>query len=152
MKVTTMSIIVMFLASALVLPVGMSYAQTNVTAVAPTFQTITNSAGGNHTMYHHGNYTGMYPGMNHTGMMYQSMNHTGMMSPGMNHTMSMPMTNAPAPKMMAPLEEVKSGVAPKSVTCEQGFSLILKAEDGSAACVDSSVAQVLVQRGWAVHS
>jgi hypothetical protein len=150
LKVTTMSIIVMFLASALVLPVGMSYAQTNVTAVAPTFQTITNSAGGNHTMYHHGNYTGMYPGMNHTGMMYSGMNHTGMMSPGMNHTMQM--TNMAAPKTLAPLDQVKSGVAPKDVQCKQGTTLILKAEDGSAACVDSAVAQVLVQRGWAVHS
>ncbi len=138
-----MSIIVMFMASSLVLPVGLSYAQTNVTAAAPTFQTLTNPAGGNHTMYgHHGNYTGMYPGMNHTGMM----------APGMNNTVSMPMTNAHAPKMMAPLEEVKSGVAPKSVTCEQGFSLILKAEDGSAACVDSNTATILITRGWAAHS
>lgn len=56
------------------------------------------------------------------------------------------------PKMLLPLEQVKSGVAPKDVQCKQGYSLILKAEDGSAACVDPTVAQVLAQRGWAAHS
>jgi len=87
-------------------------------------------------------------------------NNTGTMSPGMmNGTMPMShsmmnntMTAPPAAKTMAPLEQVKSGVAPKDVQCKSGFSLILKAEDGSAACVDSSVAQVLVTRGWAAHS
>lgn len=90
-----------------------------------------------------GNNTGtMAPGM---------MNGTMPMSNGMmNHAMTM--TAPPAPKTMAPLEQVKSGVAPKDVQCKSGFSLILKAEDGSAACVDSSVAQVLVTRGWAAHS
>lgn len=47
-----------------------------------------------------------------------------------------------------PLEQVKSGVQPKDVQCKKGFTLILKADDGSAACVDPQVAQILIQRGW----
>ena len=126
-----MSIIVMFLASALILPVGVSYAAfpPGFTATAPTTQPMTNSTGG-----------------------MASTNQTGMpMTHGMTNS-TMPMTNMAAPKMMAPLEQVKSGVAPKDVQCKSGLSLILKAEDGSAACVDSAVAQVLVTRGWATHS
>ena len=85
-------------------------------------------------------------------------NNTGTMTPGtMNGTMPtshsmMNNTVTPTPKTLAPLEQVKSGIAPKDVQCKQGYSLILKAEDGSAACVDSSVAQMLVQRGWSAHS
>ena len=125
-----MSIIVMFLASALIIPVGMSYAQTNVTASTPSVKTMTNQTS-----------------TNQTGMMNPDMNKT--MTPT-NSTVSPPVVTKP--KMLLPLEQVKSGVAPKDVQCKQGYSLILKAEDGSAACVDSAVAQVLVQRGWAAHS
>lgn len=120
----------MFLASALIIPVGMSYAQTNVTASTPSVKTMTNQTS-----------------TNQTGMMNPDMNKT--MTPT-NSTVSPPVVTKP--KMLLPLEQVKSGVAPKDVQCKQGYSLILKAEDGSAACVDSAVAQVLVQRGWAAHS
>src|SRR5574340_419189 len=49
---------------------------------------------------------------------------------------------------LPPLEQVKSGVHAKDVQCKQGFTLIIKAEDGSPACVYSQVAQILIQRGW----
>lgn len=130
----------MFLASALIIPVGMSYAQTNVTASTPSVKTMTNQTSTNKTAV-------MQSGMNQTGMMNPGMNKT--MTPT-NSTVSPPVVTKP--KMLLPLEQVKSGVAPKDVQCKQGYSLILKAEDGSAACVDSAVAQVLVQRGWAAHS
>ena len=54
--------------------------------------------------------------------------------------------------MQTPLQQVKAGIAPKDVQCAAGTSLILKAEDGSAACVDSNTATILVTRGWAAHS
>lgn len=50
--------------------------------------------------------------------------------------------------ILPPLEQVKSGVPPKDVQCKQGFTLIIKAEDGSPACVYPQVAQILAQRGW----
>jgi hypothetical protein len=121
-----MSIIVMFMASALMLPVGMSYAQTgNVTASTPSVQPMTNQTGMNQTA--------MNPGMNKT------------MTPT-NSTVSPPVVVKP--KMLLPLEQVKAGIAPKDVQCKQGFTLIFKAEDGSPACVDPIVASILAQRGW----
>ena len=50
--------------------------------------------------------------------------------------------------VLPPLEQVKSGILPKDVQCKQDFTLIIKAEDGSAACVYPQVAQILIQRGW----
>ncbi|HZS73888.1 MAG TPA: hypothetical protein VFA69_05230 [Candidatus Nitrosotalea sp.] len=50
--------------------------------------------------------------------------------------------------ILPPLEQTKSGVPPKDVQCKQGFTLIIKAEDGSPACVYPQVAQILSQRGW----
>ena len=51
-------------------------------------------------------------------------------------------------KILPPLQQVKSGVSAKSVQCNQGFTLIIKAEDGSPACVTSQNAQALTARGW----
>lgn len=50
--------------------------------------------------------------------------------------------------ILPPLEQLKSGTQAKDVQCKQGFTLIIKAEDGSPACVYSQVAQILIQRGW----
>ena len=50
---------------------------------------------------------------------------------------------------MPPLEQFKSGIAVKDVTCKQSFQLIIKAEDGSPACVKADTAQILIERGWA---
>jgi hypothetical protein len=50
--------------------------------------------------------------------------------------------------VLPPLEQVKSGVQAKDVQCKQGFTLIIKAEDDSPACVYPQVAQILAQRGW----
>ncbi|MGI0087485.1 MAG: hypothetical protein ACREBI_05955 [Nitrosotalea sp.] len=50
---------------------------------------------------------------------------------------------------VSPLEQFKSGVSPQDVKCEQGFQLILKAENNSPACVLPDNAEKLVSRGWA---
>ncbi|MDE1769178.1 MAG: hypothetical protein KGI28_01315 [Thaumarchaeota archaeon] len=50
--------------------------------------------------------------------------------------------------VLPPLQQLKSGVLAKDVQCTQGFTLILKIEDGSPACVDTQVSQILTQRGW----
>ena len=128
-----MSFMIMFLASALVLPVGMSYAQNAVTASTPSIQTMNNQTG---TMSHGMNQTAMPHGMNQTAI-------------PANSAVSQHVTT---PKMLAPLQQVKSGVAPKDVQCKQGFKLVIKAEDGSPACVDPNLSQILFQRGWSVTS
>jgi len=60
------------------------------------------------------------------------------------------MTNSPPPiqKILSPLQQFKSGTPAKTVQCDQGFSLVIKIEDGSPACVTSQIAQALVARGW----
>ncbi|HXU96136.1 MAG TPA: hypothetical protein VFP45_06840, partial [Candidatus Nitrosotalea sp.] len=58
-------------------------------------------------------------------------------------------TPPPSAAPLDPLKQFKSGVSAKEVKCESGFSLILKASDGSPACVHSSSVQILIQRGWA---
>jgi hypothetical protein len=51
-------------------------------------------------------------------------------------------------KILSPLQQFKSGVSAKSVQCHQGFTLIIKKEDSSPACVSSQIAQALTVRGW----
>ena len=48
-----------------------------------------------------------------------------------------------------PLQQFKSGIPASDVKCNDGLQLIIKAEDGSPACVTPAVAHVLVIRGWA---
>ncbi|NHH98061.1 hypothetical protein DYY66_2717 [Candidatus Nitrosotalea sp. FS] len=66
---------------------------------------------------------------------------------------NMPSASTPASpsnstSILPPLEQVKSGVHANEVQCRQGYALVIKAEDGSPACVYSQVAQILIQRGW----
>ena len=51
--------------------------------------------------------------------------------------------------IMSPLVQVRSGISAHDVKCVDGYSLVIKAEDGSPACVTPQTAQKLVQRGWA---
>ena len=129
----------MFLASALILPIGISYAtygnSSAFTTGAPTAQPVANQTSTNQTMK-------MPPSTNQTSM-----------PPAMNQTMTTTNSTSSTPvvaksSMLSPLQQVKSGVAPKDVQCKSGFTLIFKAEDGSPACVDSTVATILAQRGW----
>jgi len=137
----------MFLASALILPVGMSYATygPGFTTGTSATQTITNQTSTNKTMT-------MPSSMNQTMTMPSSMNQTSI-PPVMNKTMTPTNSTSSPPvmtksSMLSPLQQVKSGVAPKDVQCKQGLTLIFKAEDGSPACVDPAVATILAQRGW----
>lgn len=49
-----------------------------------------------------------------------------------------------------PLEQLRSGIPAKDVKCQQGLDLVIKAEDGTPACVTPDGAIKLVQRGWAL--
>jgi hypothetical protein len=83
---------------------------------------------------------------NMTGNMTKTMtgNMTGNMTENMTKTPSIPII----PKILPPLQQLKSGVTAKSVQCNTGLTLIIKAEDGSPACVTSQTAQTLTARGW----
>lgn len=48
-----------------------------------------------------------------------------------------------------PLEQARLGVRPDSVNCSNGLWLLIKAEDGSPACVGPGTAKELIERGWA---
>jgi hypothetical protein len=51
--------------------------------------------------------------------------------------------------IMSPLEQFQSGTLAKNVQCRDGFHLVLKASNGSPACVKSSTVTKLVLWGWA---
>lgn len=54
--------------------------------------------------------------------------------------------------IIPPLQQVKFfDTSAKSVRCNTGLQLIIKAEDGSPACVKSDTAQKLIERGWATN-
>ena len=145
----------MFLASALILPVGMSYAAfgPGFTSGTPSVQTMANQTSTNQTMTNSGmNQTSVPPAMNNTMTMPSSTNQTSV-PPAMNNPVTPTNSTSSTPvasksSMLLPLQQVKSGVAPKDVQCKSGFILIFKAEDNSPACVDPTVATILAQRGW----
>ncbi len=52
----------------------------------------------------------------------------------------------------SPLQQYKSGTIPNQVQCNNNLQLIIKAEDGSPACVKPDTANILIERGWAKNS
>lgn len=48
----------------------------------------------------------------------------------------------------SPLKQFESGVKPSDIKCMKDFLLITKNEDGTPACVTTSTAIVLAERGW----
>jgi hypothetical protein len=51
--------------------------------------------------------------------------------------------------VMSPLKQFKSGIKPEYVKCNNNLHLIIKAEDGSFACVTIEAGKNLAMRGWA---
>src|SRR5690348_6786572 len=50
---------------------------------------------------------------------------------------------------LSPLKQYESGLAAKDVKCNSELWLVIKAEDGSPACVQQDTIEKLVGRGWA---
>lgn len=48
-----------------------------------------------------------------------------------------------------PLQQFKSGILASDIKCADGFTLVIKSEDNSPACVKPQTAQKLIERGWA---
>ena len=51
--------------------------------------------------------------------------------------------------LKSPLQQFKSGIKPEYVKCNQNLHLIIKAKDGSFACVTIETGKNLAIRGWA---
>ena len=49
----------------------------------------------------------------------------------------------------SPLEQMRSGVAPNEVECNEWVKLFMKSSNGKAVCLTKSTAEILLQRGWA---
>ena len=54
--------------------------------------------------------------------------------------------------LLSPLKQLKAGISPGQSTCMPGFTLVIKSEDNSPACVKSSTIPKLVERGWAAST
>jgi hypothetical protein len=50
---------------------------------------------------------------------------------------------------MSPKAQMKHGVDSADVTCRDGFELVMKNSNDSAACINSHSVEKLIQRGWA---
>ncbi len=53
--------------------------------------------------------------------------------------------------IIPPLWQFKQGTPVQDVKCYPNFHLVLKAEDGSPACVKPDTVQKLIERGWALN-
>lgn len=51
--------------------------------------------------------------------------------------------------ILSPLKQYSSGISTNNLECNQGLQLLIKAEDGSPACVTPETANKLTVRGWA---
>jgi hypothetical protein len=49
----------------------------------------------------------------------------------------------------SPLHQMKSGVAPNEVVCNEWLKLFMKNSNGKAVCLTKSTSEILIQRGWA---
>ena len=47
-----------------------------------------------------------------------------------------------------PLNQLKQGIQAKDVLCHDGFTLVIKSENGSPACVHPSSMARMVRQGW----
>lgn len=50
--------------------------------------------------------------------------------------------------ILSPHQQMRSDISAENVVCKSGFELIIKASNGSAACVFPSTVSALAERGW----
>lgn len=62
-----------------------------------------------------------------------------------------PFTVKETNSILTPLKQHKSGIVAEDVKCKEGMQLVIKAKDGSPACVKESSVTKLVVWGWANH-
>jgi len=59
-----------------------------------------------------------------------------------------PMRGDTGSEYYAPQQQIKDGVAPTDVLCNEGLELIFKLASNSPSCVTPETAEKLIQRGW----
>ena len=52
--------------------------------------------------------------------------------------------------LLPPNLQIRNGVSPDDVVCNEGLELIKRATNGKPVCVLESTAELLLERGWAV--
>jgi len=52
---------------------------------------------------------------------------------------------------LSPHYQINLGIEPFDVMCKEGQKLILKTNNGNAACVEQDTLIILIQRGWGVN-
>ena len=57
----------------------------------------------------------------------------------------------PSGNYLPPIKQMKMGITPQEVLCNEGMELIFKSTDGSPVCVSMVAAEKLVARGWATR-
>ena len=57
-----------------------------------------------------------------------------------------------ASKVMSPKKQLAQGIPAAQVTCAGGFQLVIKAKDGSPACVQPDHIPRLIETGWATKT
>ncbi len=55
------------------------------------------------------------------------------------------------PYFPPPLQQLKTGIAPKDVACKKGHTLVIESEDGSPACIQLEHVISLYLRGWIIR-
>lgn len=94
---------------------------------------------------------------------YRITNQTDLTQPGIEKTISKSFqflihdvnekyAQKPPAYFASPLQQIKAGGSSQSVKCGINFSLVIKSEDGSPACVKTDTAKKLMERGWAKES
>ena len=53
--------------------------------------------------------------------------------------------------ILSPLKQFKSGISPLNVKCSANYTLVIKKEDGSPACVKKNDTDNLMNKGWAIN-
>ena len=61
---------------------------------------------------------------------------------------SISMVEEEAGSFLSPHQQMRSGISTENVVCKSGFDLVIKASNGSAACVFPSTVSALSERGW----
>jgi len=57
----------------------------------------------------------------------------------------------PSGDYLPPIKQIKAGIAPQEVLCNEGKQLIFKLTNGKPSCVSEVAAEKLVARGWATQ-
>ena len=67
-----------------------------------------------------------------------------MKNPAMQENMGM------MKRAIPPVKQMKAGISPHDITCNEGLDLIFKSHNGKPVCVKPFTASILMERGWAM--